>query len=151
MQAPTKSPITQKHANKIPHGVNCGEAHTANYKKCPYYLHVARPTAMTPTIITTKTHLLPQLVLPHPETYYTIHPSSSPLLDYASVTKAKLSIRSDRVISFFTDLITIISSDYSRAIMIALIKSLLHLLFVKNIRQKTTAFFTVTQTVSEKN
>lgn len=113
-----------KTLDKEPTCCNCGEAHTANYKKCPFYLHVTsvesnKATKTPNTIQQTVTNPVPNLSQPLT--------ASKPL--YSNITKNKTGIQVDQILTLLLDLMkNLTTSEDPKTLMITTINSFIQLL-----------------------
>lgn len=111
---------------------NCGGSHTANFRGCPYYLHVSASSK-------------PAVTKPPPPTQSTAASFARPKSDtrYADVVKSDKNptsdetktnqINIDEIITLLTDLLTALISDSNpKSIMVSTIKSFLSLLTSRN-------------------
>lgn len=126
---PHKTSDCTKTRDQDPTCVNCGETHTANYRKCPYFLHNQSIATKKPADETAKPAPSQQAFPPLTKTTSAPSISTNQPLDYATATKGQKPISTDKIITLLTDLLSALTTaDDPKSIMIATINSFLLLL-----------------------
>lgn len=116
-----------KTLDKEPTCCNCGEAHTANYKKCPFYLHVSS-VELNKAVKTTNAPNKVQQAMTIPVTNASLPPTATKP-SYSNVVKNKSGIQVDQILTLLLDLLkNLATSEDPKTMMITTINSFIQLI-----------------------